>query len=466
MLGEGAAGSSPTVDQAPLALTEQHLRPLARTAQSATAPLVATMTTITTGSSTEHSLATLSTSVGQQDEWLAQDRQWVDELSQQLSDTTMQLAHISKVLDHLLENHTPMAMTTGAIAVPVTSSVSGTAPSGQVAAHSHQSTASCEANPSTSSLHINRQAAPLSNACFSQPSQDLQDQAFSLWDQANSSTSNHSSRPFLPSNFLAQFPASLDPLALGQHAGMNQQQHQQVTIAIGLPRATQYSTTDKTSHGRMGLATLPATRPQPYNIQTAASGPNMAMDISMMAKVIHNMPPKLQQRIIQGHFIDLSELLQVDFQFKYASVDSNDVFKLIYKDETVLMQPRKEGKQINCLSTWLSAWALYEQVMVYAYPQRYPKLAYYRNFIMQQDKKFIWPTVQMFDIRYHAMCAHHSCPFTMTDQALMATILDATAVKVSVCKCFQCGGLDHLVDGCPFPQTASLEMVETLKKGA
>ena len=126
---------------------------------------------------------------------------------------------------------------------------------------------------------------------------------------------------------------------------------------------------------------------------------------------------------------------------------------------------QKKGKQIDCLSTWLSAWALYEQVMVYAHPPRYPKLAYYRIFIMQQDKKFIWPAVQMYDIRYCTMCAHHGCPFTMTDQALMATILDATAVKVSAHKCFHCGGFNHLVDECPFPQTASLETVETSKKG-
>ena len=99
--------------------------------------------------------------------------------------------------------------------VPVISSVSGTAPSGQVAAHPHQSTASGKANPSTSSLHINRQAAPLSDAGFSQLIQDLQDQAFFLWDQAHGSTLNHSVRPFLPSDFLPQFSASLDPLALG-----------------------------------------------------------------------------------------------------------------------------------------------------------------------------------------------------------------------------------------------------------
>ena len=48
---------------------------------------------------------------------------------------------------------------------------------------------------------------------------------------------------------------------------------------------------------------------------------------------------------------------------------------------------------------------------------------------------------------------------------LMATILDVTTVKTSSCKCFRCGVFDHLVDGCPFPQTASLKTVEIMKKG-
>ena len=129
------------------------------------------------------------------------------------------------------------------------------------------------------------------------------------------------------------------------------------------------------------------------------------------------------------------------------------------------MWPRKKGKQINSLGMWLSTCAPYEQVMVYAYPKKYSELAYYRNFIMQQDKKFIWSAVQMSDIRFQAMCAHHSCPLSTMDQALMVTILDATAVKTLACKCSRCCSFDHLVDGCPFPQATSLEMAETTKKG-
>ena len=54
---------------------------------------------------------------------------------------------------------------------------------------------------------------------------------------------------------------------------------------------------------------------------------------------------------------------------------------------------------------------------------------------MQQDKKFSWSAVQMYDIRFWAMCTLHGCPFTTMDQTLMATILDATAVTMSAHKC-------------------------------
>ena len=236
---------------------------------------------------------------------------------------------------------------------------------------------------------------------------------------------------------------------------------------MGLSGTPQYNTLDGFlySNIRLGLVTLLATGPLLGISQTTTNATSMATDIATMAKVIPNVPLKIQQGIMQGEFIDLSELLQAEFQFKYVSVDSNNTFELVHKGETMVMWPRKKCRQIDCLSMCLSAWALYKQVMVYTYPQRYSKLAYYRNFIMQQDKKFIWSTVQMYDIRFCVMYTHHSCPFTTMDQALMATILNAAAIKTSAHKCFQCGGFDHLEDRCPIPQTASLEMVEIVKKG-
>ena len=64
----------------------------------------------------------------------------------------------------------------------------------------------------------------------------------------------------------------------------------------------------------------------------------MVRDIATMAKMIQgDVPLKLQRKIIQGEFIDLSKLLHANFQFKYASVEVNNAFELVHKDKTVLM---------------------------------------------------------------------------------------------------------------------------------
>ena len=89
------------------------------------------MTTNTTGGSSDCSLAVLSTRLGQQNEQSARDRHHIDKLSQQLSDITTQLAHISKILDCPLASHIPMTALVEVTAVPSSSPVSGTAPSGQ-----------------------------------------------------------------------------------------------------------------------------------------------------------------------------------------------------------------------------------------------------------------------------------------------------------------------------------------------
>ena len=197
----------------------------------------------------------------------------------------------------------------------------------------------------------------------------------------NDALMTHSSWPFLPSDLLPWFSFGMVAPSLGQLLSFHQQQQLQAGIATGLQGAPKHSTMDNTFYNRAGLTNLSALGTLPlYRPQTVTSTNSMVTDIATMAKVIPNVSLKLQQRIIQGEFIDLSELLQEDFQFKYASLYANNAFELVHKDENVLMWPRKKGKH---LGMWLSTWALYEKVMVYVYPQKYSELAYYRNFIMQ-----------------------------------------------------------------------------------
>ena len=97
---------------------------------------------------------------------------------------------------------------------------------------------------------------------------------------------------------------------LGQPLSFYQQLQLQAAITTGLPGAPQHSTIDNTFYNRAGLTNLLAPGILPlYSTHTATSTPSTATDIANMAKVIPNVPLKLQQRIIQGEFIDLSELL-------------------------------------------------------------------------------------------------------------------------------------------------------------
>ena len=203
-------GEPPAVDSMAPVLAEQHPKPLARTAHKQPTALITTMTTITTGGSSDCSLAVLSTRLSQQDEQSARDKCQIDELSQQLSDITAQLTHISKVLDCLLASHTAMATLAEFAAAPGSSSASSTAPPGQVPSLPQQSTASGKANPSTSSYQ----------------------------GQTQNNTWNHSARPFLPLEPLPQLPLSLDAPTLGQHSALNQQQYpkpQLLQVCLGPP---------------------------------------------------------------------------------------------------------------------------------------------------------------------------------------------------------------------------------------
>ena len=164
-------------------------------------------------------------------------------------------------------------------------------------------------------------------------SQAFQDdaQAVAFQDHLNDALQKLSSRPIFSTSTLPWFPTMMGSPTLGQPLGLPQHQHPQAATATGLPWVHQHSATDITTFGRYsspGITNLSAPGTLPiYSTQTAIITSSMVRDMTAMAKVILNVPLKLQQKIIQGGFINLSELLQADLQFKYASVEANDAFK-------------------------------------------------------------------------------------------------------------------------------------------
>ena len=53
-----------------------------------------------------------------------------------------------------------------------------------------------------------------------------------------------------------------------------------------------------------------------------------------------NHPSKLKTRILQGEFIDSTNLLQADFHFKYASVGTQDSHEMVSENGLFIMKPK------------------------------------------------------------------------------------------------------------------------------
>ena len=96
----------------------------------------------------------------------------------------------------------------------------------------------------------------------------------------------------------------------GQASKLSPEAKLQAVITTGLPGDLHHSAMDNTFYSRTGLTNLSALGTLPLsNTQTVTSTSSMATDIATIATVIPNVLLKLQQRIIRGKFIDLSELL-------------------------------------------------------------------------------------------------------------------------------------------------------------
>ena len=106
---------------------------------------------------------------------------------------------------------------------------------------------------------------------------------------------------------------------------------------------------------------------------------------------------------------------------------------------------------LDSFHTWLSAWNIYEQVLVKFRPELYFALSDYRQLIQDCDRKYAWESVFAYDVRFRCRLAASPNPFSFgsIDSELFVTILDASAVKTST-TCFRCKSRDHKVGQCPF----------------
>ena len=160
----------------------------------------------------------------------------------------------------------------------------------------------------------------------------------------------------------------------------------------------------------------------------------------------------------------ISELLAYDFQHRYSGLDNSQALEIV--DGKLSLASKHKARHLSTLQLWLQAWHLYKDTLLSFYPHRYLELSHYQHHITDLDQHFHWAAVLSYDAQFCHKCAVHSLPFCAFNQQLYIMTLNATAAKVSMCRCFWCQHFNHKVIDCPFPLGALLEKDPAVKKTA
>jgi len=171
---------------------------------------------------------------------------------------------------------------------------------------------------------------------------------------------------------------------------------------------------------------------------------------------------KLEQAILRGEFVNFIDLLKS--QREHVTQEANAV---TLDDRGNLILQKARPQTIDSFSTWLSAWFEFEKIIVSAHPERYAELAEYRVVIHKANRKFAWPAVNAYDIRFRQETARSGGRrFDQIDHTLYTTTLDATALRKDVKQCFRCKSFDHEAKECPFLPAPALETSAQNKNSA
>ena len=135
-------------------------------------------------------------------------------------------------------------------------------------------------------------------------------------------------------------------------------------------------------------------------------------------------PARLAKAATEGEFIDLSEFLPTKDSYELY-VDAED------------SKRKKTAKSIDSFDTWLTAWTVYESIVVEKTPNVYQFLVSYRQFIQSCFRKYIWQAVNMYDIRHRLkLSMTKSFEFHKVNADLFVSILDSTSVRTDARRCF------------------------------
>ena len=113
-----------------------------------------------------------------------------------------------------------------------------------------------------------------------------------------------------------------------------------------------------------------------------------------MVQPVRKIPVNLQEKIWAFQYVDLVQLLPQE----RAPDMPLTLFKTTADDtDTVVFQPRKPTKTIDCFNTWFKAFSIYAAVLTVKWPNRVPELFVYQTIINKHSKIHPWEKIYGYD---------------------------------------------------------------------
>ena len=163
-------------------------------------------------------------------------------------------------------------------------------------------------------------------------------------------------------------------------------------------------------------------------------------------------PSNIRKDAVSGSYVDLEEFLPSEF---FRPRDNAISIRHNPGTDKLTFHRSLPGRPIEDFSDWLAAWNNYERVLLNSDCALYHSLVSYRELILGCTRKFNWPSVYTYDRCFRAkLGATSSLHFDIMDHDLYVSILDSSAVRRDVPRCYRCKSFNHKVSHCPFPRSS------------
>ncbi|CAH1782520.1 unnamed protein product, partial [Owenia fusiformis] len=209
------------------------------------------------------------------------------------------------------------------------------------------------------------------------------------------------------------------------------------------------SDVERLKTGLTAQPTTPQSQNQPVIPTSVNPGvnhrPKPTCDLPLSEKTIN--------AIINGEYVNLTDLFADNV---YSDNVDHPEQNLMFEDGNLKQQKYRKVKTLATFNQWLSAWNVFENILIQHNPDLYTCLSSYRSLIQDSDKKFTWKSVNTYDIKFRSKLAQKkSFDYQTIDTTLYVTTFDATSVRQQL-KCHRCHG-NHKVANCTFQEKSTLE---------